>query len=78
MSFYHDVIANNKTLKAQITAALRKENQSCYDLEANLNRSHQSVSGTLRAMVLDGTIEVAPETSVNQFNNTVRTYKIKD
>lgn len=70
------IIANNKTLKAQILAALSQAPMSCYDLEDALDRTHQSVSGSISVMVKRGDIEICDFTKINKFNNEVRVYRL--
>lgn len=70
------IIANNTTLKGQILDALAKGPKSCYDLEDELQRTHQSVSGSITGLVKKGLIEIAPYTKINKFNNEVRVYRL--
>lgn len=63
------------TLKHLIYDACLKQDLTCYDLEDLLDRSHQSVSGTIRYMVKRGELEILPFTRKNKFNNDVRVYR---
>lgn len=69
-------VADRKsTLRAEILKRCKRRTYTCYELESELKRTHQSVSGTITYLVRDGELEIKPYTRVNQFGNEVRVYK---
>lgn len=69
------VAAPSTTLKHRIYEECLKRPRNCYDLEDLLDRSHQSVSGSITYMVREGNLEVLDYTTINRFGNEVRTYR---
>lgn len=68
---------HNPVLRKQIldlVARRPKKGLTCYELEDRLDRSHQTVSGSITYLVRDDLLQIAPFTRKNQFGNDVRVY----
>lgn len=75
-SEFAGIINNNRTLTAQVKAALSVRPQTSFELEDGLNRLHQSVSSTLHRLVRSGQAEVK-SFRTNQYGNKVGVYSLK-
>lgn len=74
-SEFTHIVKNGDSLRRQVEAALSVRPQTCFELEDNLNRLHQSVSSTLYRLVRAGRAEVN-SFRTNQFGNKVSVYSL--